>query len=708
MAYVNTRPKENPSSEDVNALIASFSEGRYMEAATLAEAMTRRFPRHPFGWKVLGAALRRSGRKAEALTPAQKAVALSPQDAEAHGNLGNTLVDLGQLAEAVASYRRAVEIKPDFAQGHSNLGNALKDLGQLAEAVASYRRALEIKPDYAEAHSNLGNILRDLGQLAEAVACCRRAVEIKPDFSQAHNNLGNAMKDLGQQAEAAASYRRALAISPDYAEAHNNLGNVLKDLGQLAEAVASYRRAVEIKPDFAQVHSNLGNAMSDLGQLAEAVASYRRAVEIKPDYAEAHSNLILALHYESGNDAELIAAEVRRWSERHAAPLAPSILPHTNDHAPERRLRIGYVSPDFRAHPVGWFMEPLLAAHDHQAFEIFCYSAVPHADGFTAQLRTHADGWCELAGRTDRQAADLIRADRIDILVDLALHTANNRLSLFALKPAPVQATYLAYPGNSGLGTIDYRITDCHLDPPGGNAVNGAEQPLRLPETYWCYQPILQPAAAINPLPALTAGHVTFGCLNNFCKVTPSVLAAWVRILVATPGASLILNAPLGSPRLRVQALFAGHGIDPQRLRFVTRLPLADYFQLYQSIDLALDPFPFPGGTTTCDALWMGVPVISLAGPTPITRGGLSLLTNIDLPDFIADSVEDYIEKANSVVRDLPRLATLRSGLRDRMQRSPLMDAPRFARNMEAAYRTVWRQWCGRPDANISTASHSA
>jgi predicted O-linked N-acetylglucosamine transferase (SPINDLY family) len=290
----------------------------------------------------------------------------------------------------------------------------------------------------------------------------------------------------------------------------------------------------------------------------------------------------------------------------------------------------------------------------------------------------------------------LIREDRIDILVDLALHTDKNRLLVFAQKPAPVQATYLAYPGNSGLDTIDYRLTDPYLDAADCPRTTESEEPIRLPDTYWCYQPVINPPPGIVPLPALTTGHITFGCLNNFGKVTPVVLATWCRVLAAVPNAHLLLHTHAGSHRSRLQDLFARNGIDPQRLRFADRLPTAEYFQTYQLIDLALDSFPFPGGTTTCDALWMGVPVISLAGSTPLTRGGVSLLSNVGLPQLVAYSVDEYIEKAVALAGDLPRLAALRAGLRDRMQRSPLMDAPRFARSLEAAYRTMWHRWCAQ------------
>ena len=342
-----------------------------------------------------------------------------------------------------------------------------------------------------------------------------------PTYAEAHNNLGNALQAQGQLAEAVSQYQQALRLKPDFVEAHNNLGNVLWAQGQLAEAVAQYQQALRLKPDYAGTHNNLGNALKDQGKLDEAVACYRRALELKPDFAVAHSNLVYTLIFCPGYDAQTLYEEHRRWNQHHAAPLAKFIQPHRNDRSPDRRLRVGYVSPDFRSHPVGRFLLPLLEAHDHGSLEIFCYASVRIPDTITDRCRAHADVWRDVLGLSDEQVAEVIRQDQIDILVDLTMHMANNRLLVFARKPAPVQVTYLAYCGTTGLSTMDYRLTDPYLDPPGRFDQFYSEQSIRLPETYWCYQPIVQTPAS-TALPALKAGHVTFGCLNNFCKVTRS------------------------------------------------------------------------------------------------------------------------------------------------------------------------------------------
>jgi predicted O-linked N-acetylglucosamine transferase (SPINDLY family) len=701
-------------------------QGKLEEAAACCHRALELKPDYAEAHNNLGNARKCQGNLDEAIACYRRALELKPDYAEAHNNLGNAWKDQGQLDDAVACYRRAVELKPDYAVACFNLGNALRDQGTPDEAVACYRRALELKPDFAEAHSNLGNVCKDQGNFDEAITCFRRTLELKLDDAEAHNNLGNAWREKGKFDEAAACYRRAIDLQPGhpqacynlgnllrdqgnlaeaaryyrlavqklgFADAHNNLGNVLRDQGQLDEAVACYHRALELKPDFAMAQSNLGIALKDQGKLEEAIACFRRALELKSDYAVTHSNLLYTQVFCPGYDPQTLADEYRRWDQRHAAPLAKFIQPHRNDRSADRRLRIGYVSPDFRAHPVGRFVLPLLEQHDHANFEIVCYASIRVPDAITDRCRAHADVWRDMHGKSDAQVADTIREDRVDILVDLTMHMGNNRLLVFARKPAPVQVTYLAYCDTTGLGTMDYRLTDPYLDPPGQPTALYCEQSVYLPETYWCYQPAIE-APPAQALPALKAGRINFGCLNNFCKVNPLVLDAWSRLLQAVPQSRLILHAQPGSHRDRVRTFLAQQGIAAERLLFIGLLPMVEYFGVYQQIDVALDPFPYGGGTTTCDALWMGVPVVSLAGQTAVGRGGLSIASNLGLPELVAHNSAQYVRVAAELAQDLPRLAALRADLRKRMQASPLMDAPRFARNVEAAYRRMWRQWC--------------
>jgi predicted O-linked N-acetylglucosamine transferase (SPINDLY family) len=637
----------------------------------------------------LGNALKGKRQFDEAITAYREAIALDPNLANARLNLGVVLRSQGQLEEAIAIFRQVIALNPNAPEVYNSLGSALKQKGELDEAIAAYRQAISLRPDLPETHSNLGSALKDKGELDEAIAAYRQAITLRPNLSEAHSNLGIALRDKGELEGAIAAYRQAIALRPNFADVHNNLGIALHDRGELDEAIAAYRQAIALNPNFPEAHSNLGNSLRDRGQIDEAVAAYRHAVAIRPSFAEAHSNLIYSLYFDTRCSQAELLAEHRTWAERHADPLKTLIRAHENDRDPNRRLRIGYVSPDFHAHPVGRFILPLLAAHDHKQFEIYCYASVLYPDSTTARIQRHADVWRNIRTLSNEEAAKLIREDRIDILVDLSMHTAKNRLLLFARKPAPIQATYLAYPGTSGLDTIDYRITDPHLDPPGSADERYTERSIRLDETYWCYEPAME-SPEVNRLPAIAKGFVTFACLNNFCKNSAAAIQTWCRILAAVPNSRLLLYAAIGSHRDAVCQKLSESGIDPNRLNFVDRVPFSQYMQQYHNIDIGLDPFPYVGGTTTCDALWMGVPVVTLGGQTAISRGGVSILTNVGIPELIAESPDQYVRLAADLAGDLPRLTHLRSNLREKMRMSPLMDAPRFARNMEKAYREMW------------------
>jgi predicted O-linked N-acetylglucosamine transferase (SPINDLY family) len=459
------------------------------------------------------------------------------------------------------------------------------------------------------------------GRLQAAEQIHRRILAVEPNHGDAWHMLGVLNGQTGNYQRAVEYLYRALTLKPDWAEARTNLGNTLTKQGKLDQAAACFQRALELKPDFAHACNDLGNVLKDQGLIQEAIASYRRAVQLDPAFAVADSNLVYTHYFLPESNARTIDEELRRGNRQHAEPLAGFIRPHDNDRSPDRRLRIGYFSPDFRVHPVAQFLLPLLESHDHEQFEIFCYASLNVHDAMTDRCRASADAWREVIGFSDEQLDGAIRRDRIDILVDLAMHTAGNRLLVFARKPAPVQTTYLAYCGKTGLRTINYRLTDPYLDPPLQNEPENvslaSELPIRLPETYWCYRPLIE-TPPVNALPALEAGHVSFGCLNNFCKATPPVLAAWSRLLQAVPGSRLLLHARPGSHRDRVRTFLAEQGISAQRLAFFDLLPTAEYFGVYQRMDVALDTFPYSGGTTTCDALWMGVPVVSLAGQTTV------------------------------------------------------------------------------------------
>jgi predicted O-linked N-acetylglucosamine transferase (SPINDLY family) len=676
----------------------------------------------------LGNILRDMGQLDEASAACRRAIQLKPDLAEAHNNLGNALTELEQLDEAIASFRQAVRLKPDFAEAHSNLGNSLQKKGQLDEAIAACRRAIALNPNLARAHNSLGDALKNKEQPDEAIASYREAIRLKPDFAEAHNNLGNALKDKRQFDEAMASYRQAIRLKPDLAMAHSNLGNVLTEmrqhdqavaacrqairlkpdlvvahgilgnalaeLNQLDEAVASHRQAIRLKPDFAEVHGNLASALKDLGQLDEAIASYRQAVRLKPGFAEAHSNLLLALNYHPDIDAHAVLAEHRTWSDQFASPLAGEITSHANERSPDRRLRVGYVSADFRHHSIGYFLLPLLEHHDREILEIFCYSCAPRADDLTARIKRSCDTWRDIRDLADPAVAQLIRSDGIDILVDLSGHTGGNRLRAFARKPAPIQVTYLGYANTTGMTAIDFRLTDALADPPGMTDELNVEKLWRLPACAWCYDP-LEAAPDIHPRPN---GPITFGCFNAFAKINRKMVAIWAELLRRVAGSRLLLKsagAGEASSRSRLTDQFAECGISGDRIEMRGKIEDSrGHLELYGRLDVALDTYPYHGTTTTCEALWMGVPVVSLAGRTHVSRVGVSLLHNVGLPELIAETPQQYVQIAADLATDLPRLAELRRTLRPRMRASVLMDAPRFARNIEAAYRQMWRNWC--------------
>jgi predicted O-linked N-acetylglucosamine transferase (SPINDLY family) len=531
------------------------------------------------------------------------------------------------------------------------------------------------------------------GRLAEAERIYRQVLAQQPDHADALHLLGVLAGGAGRTDAALELVRRAIAIWPTGASYHCTLGNVLRTRGQLDQACASYRQAIRLRPDFAEAHCNLGNVLKDMRQFDEAIAAFRQAIRLQPDLAGAHSNLILTLHHHAGYDGKMIHEELGRWNRQHAEPLKKFIRPHSNNRDPDRRLRIGYVSPDFHECVVAPSLLPLLREHDHGQMEIFCYANVPRPDTRTDQLRRHTDVWRSIVGLSDPQAADLIRQDGIDILVDLGLHTGNNRLLVFAHKPAPVQATWLGYCGSTGMDAIDYRLSDPYMDPADSDLSLYSERTIRLPETYWCYG-VTGPTPDPSPPPVATAGFVTFGSLNNFAKASPPALDLWAEILRSVPRSRLIVHAPPGAHLDAVRQRFAGKDISPDRLEFPSRQPWPQYMRTYGRIDIALDPFPWGGGITTCDALWMGVPVVSLVGRTAVGRGGASILSNVGLPELIARTPQQYVQTATDLATDLPRLVELRRTLRGRMKASPLMDAPRFARNVEAAYRQMWRNWC--------------
>ncbi|MDP6774218.1 MAG: tetratricopeptide repeat protein [Rhodospirillales bacterium] len=644
----------------------------------------------------LGNALRELGQLDEAIAHYRRALEVDGASPGTHNNLGNALASQGEAEMAQAAYREALKADPRFVDALYNLGNVLAGQGRADEAADAYRRAVAIDPGLAPAHVNLGNALLLQGKADEAVAAYRQALASHPNFAEAHYNLARALMDQGKTDEAAAAYGQALDIDPDNAPALNGLGMALKKQGRLAEAAAAFRRALDVDADFSEASNNLGNALVEQGRIDDAIASYRRALAVKPADAEVHSNLLLGLNYLADIRPKEIFEAHLEWGKAQDAAAEASEPPPPSRSPEAERLRVGYVSPDFRTHSVAYFLEPLLAAHDSVAFEVFCYPCDRRVDATTRRLRRAATHWRPIAGLSDEDALRLIREDGIDILVDVAGHTANNRLPLFARKPAPLQFSWLGYPNTTGLSAIDYRLTDADADPPGAEELH-TEALIRLETGFLCYMGPgggNEKAPDIGPFPCLENGYVTFASFNNLSKVTAEVVAAWSRILGHVADSRLLLKARAladGETRRACGEMFAAQGIAAERLELHGFMDNADdHLGLYGMADFALDPFPYNGTATTCEALWMGVPVVSLSGERHAGRVGTSILNRLGLSQFAAATVEEYVRTAVGLAGRVDELAELRLGLRTRMKASPLGDAAAFAGAVEDAYRKAW------------------
>ncbi|NNM82865.1 MAG: tetratricopeptide repeat protein [Burkholderiales bacterium] len=637
----------------------------------------------------LGILAAQSGRKENAEAWMRRAVQADPQHALARYNLGS-LLEGSSPVEAEEAYRNAIRIQPDFALAHNNLGHLLERAARTEEAQECYRKAILYDPRSCEALVNLGRLLgtRTPG---EAEACYRQAISLRPDFSVAHYNLANLLSEAGKNAEAEAFYRKALESKPDFQEALYNLGTLLLEEMRLYEARACFQKALELNPGFAEAWGALGNFYRETGEMEEACLCYRRAAELSPNDVAAGAKLVYSVYFHPGYNERAILAEAEKFSAAHRAEQARPVPA-----LPVKKLRIGYVSPDFRNHCQKFFTIPLFANHDHERFEICGYSLVKKPDEIGRRLASHADLWRECFGKSDAELSAMISQDGIDILVDLTMHMNGARPMLFAKRPAPVQVSWLAYPGTTGIPGIDYRLTDPWLDPPGsGDEHRYAEESIRLAETYWCYDP-QAPGMEVGPLPAFTEGHVTFGCLNHFCKVNETTLRGWGRILARVPDSRLILLSPPGAHREKVLERLSGEGVAGDRIEFMDRCSRTQYLQSFQRIDLCLDTLPSNGHTTSLDSYWMGVPVVTRVGETVMGRAGWSQLNNLGLPELAAFDESSFVEIAVGLANDLTALSELRKTLRSRMEASPLMDGKRFAASIEAAFREMWLRKGGK------------
>jgi protein O-GlcNAc transferase len=640
----------------------------------------------------LGCVYTEKGQLDEAITSFQKALELNPRLFDALCNLGNIHYKKGRLDDAMIYYDKALQFNPHLDEAYCNMGNVLKEKGHADKAIANYQKALQINPDIADAYNNIGTILQKKGKFDEAMIYYQKALELDPELFDVCYKIGTNYHATGQIDDAIPYYQKALQLHPNFPNAYNNLGAALQKQGKLAEALLYFEKAIQYDPNLSAAYVNLGLVCILKGKYDKAEVCFRQAMAIQPDNIIAYQDLLFTMLYSSRHNAHSIFTEHVNFARLFAEPLSPAINSHPDEKKLNHRLKIGYVSSDFRKHSVAYFIEPVISNHNRKDFEVFCYSTVPIHDDVTTRLQGYADHWRSFVGKTDEEASQLIRKDAIDILVELAGHTSD-RILIFARKPAPIQISWIGYPATTGLSTMDYKIVDDYTDPTGMTEQFYTEKLIRMPESFLCYLPEKNSPAVVD-LPLLTSGRITFCSFNALSKVSQQVITLWIKILKAAPGSHLIIKAISladSATRSQLMDLFIREDITPERIELHPLEPLTEgHLGLYNRCDIALDTFPYNGTTTSCEALWMGVPVITLAGDTHASRVGVSLLSTIGMKGLIAHTPEEYVEIAVALARDTKRLQSLRKGLRDKMAHSPLLDADRFTANLETCYHTMW------------------
>ncbi len=723
------------SKEIVQQAMAHVNTGRFKEACELFVQLCQANRHDPWNWMMLGAVHGELGSLDDAVICLRRAVELQPGYPQALYTLGKVFslkgdlkesmscmeraitsapnyaepwvamswlnIQLDDLQRAESSARKAIAIQPKMPEAHYALGNAMQMLKQVNEAIDSYRHAVALRSQFADAHFQLGNMLVFTGDFNQAAACYRLVIQLAPKYVAAYKEFAILLHKSGNLHEAIIQYQNVLALHPDDARSWGNLGNAYHGLGALDEAENCQRHALQIDPNLAVGHANLGNVLKSKGRVREAISCYRRAIELDPHYVGAHSNLLLCFNYLLDYSRENVLEEHRKWEKAHGLAVYTE---HHNDHDPERRLRVGYVSPDLRTHAAAYFIEPLLQYHDPSRFEIICYGEIARPDKVTERMKGYAQKWHNTCGCTDAQLIDMIRADGVDILVDLAGHTADSRLVVFTAKPAPVQTAYIGYANTTGLSTIDYRLTDDLTDPPADQKYY-TEKLVYLKNGFSCYAaPPMTPE--ISPLPASKVGYMTFASFNNLFKINDSVIDLWCRVLHACPMSRMRMfrHVLKGKIKEEIYQVFERRGIDRRRIDLWSEIPQKyahlptglQHLGLYEEIDLTLDTFPWNGHTISCESLWMGAPVVTLFGDRHAGRICASILHAIGLPQLVALDSDHFLKIVTRLANDTTELAQLRSTLRERMRSSPLCDGKEFAKGVEAAYRHMWRHWCAK------------
>jgi predicted O-linked N-acetylglucosamine transferase (SPINDLY family) len=726
----------SPPQTEINSVIALYSNGHIQEALGAVETLTKSYPNDPLLYNISGICYKTIGKLDEAVKSFKKALTIKSDYAEVHYNLGVTFQELGQLDAAVKSYEKALAIKPDYTNACNNLGVTLQELGQLDAAVKSYEKALAIKPDFADACNNLGITLKKLGQLDAAVKSYEKALAIKPDFAEAHNNLGNVLNDLGQLDAAVKSFEKAVTLKPSYAEAFNNLGNALKEVDQLDAAVKSYEKAIVIKPDYAEAYHNHGNVLFSLKRLDEALACYERAIALNPEVNFLLGNLIhtkmhLCIWNDLPNRLNELTIKINNGDNvTHPFPILALIddpeiqrktaeifankkysknhdLPEIGLYPKHKKIRIGYFSADFREHPVSALTAELYEVHDRNQFEIHAFSYGPDTkDKMNLRIKAGVDYFHEVRTMSHKDVALLARSLEIDIAVDLGGFTQDARTGIFAMSAAPIQISYIGYLGTIGADYYDYLIADQTLIPEQ-NQKYYSEKIAYLP-SYQVNDSTQSPPEIIftrQDLGLPKEGFV-FCCFNNTFKITPTSFDSWGRILEKVDGSVLLIYADNESAQINLTKEITARGIDPNRLIFGKRLSKSEYLARYQVADLFLDTHPYNAGTTSSDALRMGLPVLTCIGHSFASRMGASVISALNLPELITTTEEEYESLAIELATKPEKLKIIKDMLAKNLPTAPLYDTPLFTRHLESAYLTMYDRYQRGLDADHIYVKH--
>lgn len=720
--------KKNPSQTELSNLLQLLHGKQFSAAETTAKSLSKTYPKVIMIWKILGVAIAEQGKIEDAIEPMKKVVMLDPKDSEAHRNLATALKEIKQIDAAETHFRKCIALNKQDSMGYVSLAKILNEQFKFNEAEKLSRKAILISYDMPEAHDQLGIALLGQKKLPEAESCFRTAILLKPDMADAHNNLGIALNEQGKYSEAEASYMQALQLNSAFTNAFMNTGKNFSDQNRYAQAEIAYRKALDIDPEHTlslsglglilhlqkreeeaktilekaldlnpnlpEALNTLGNVHKELGNFELGLECYQKAIELKPNFTFVYSNLLLLAGYHAKLSQEALLQKAKSYGTQVAAQVTKKYTAWQCQPINEStKIRVGFVSGDFKMHAVSFFLEGLLRNFDKNKFELIAYTTQPKEDEVTHLLKPNFNKWQAIFGKGDQDAAEIIYQDAPHILFDLSGHTGMNRLPVFAYKPAPIQVTWLGYPATSGLSEMDYILANRHVIP------EGEEQPFvekvwRLPEVVGCFSPLVEDIP-IAPPPSLKNGYTTFGCFNNLIKMSDNVVAIWSQILNAVPNSKLYLQTKqLSEPSVleRTYARYAEHGITADRLILEGLTSRADYFKSYNKIDIALDPFPCTGGTTTADTLWMSVPVLTMKGKNFWSRLGEAPIYYAGMQNWIANDETDYIRKAAEFSADKNYLTKLRCEQRDFVVASPLFDAVRFTKNFETALQEMIKE----------------